>query len=69
MALNVGDKVKLKSGGPKMTVTQVYPEGRVECTWFDGGTVQTANLPENALEDSDAADRRRPQVRTARVIR
>jgi len=29
-----GDIVKLKSGGPKMTVYQVL-RGNVDCTWFD----------------------------------
>lgn len=43
MELKVGDVVQLKSGGPKMTVSQ-YPfktisgvenKDQVECRWFD----------------------------------
>lgn len=38
---NPGDTVKLKSGGPIMTVESVGPEAMsnktmVFCTWFDG---------------------------------
>ncbi len=30
-----GDVVRLKSGGPKMTVVSVSAKGEVECSWFD----------------------------------
>lgn len=33
-AVNVGDIVVLKSGGPRMTVTEVGRE-KVRCKWFD----------------------------------
>lgn len=38
MTFNKGDLVKLKSGGPTMTVTEVAekPGGYVHCVWFDG---------------------------------
>jgi uncharacterized protein YodC (DUF2158 family) len=29
-----GDIVRLKSGGPKMTVNGYTPYGQVECVWF-----------------------------------
>jgi uncharacterized protein YodC (DUF2158 family) len=29
-----GDVVKLKSGGPDMTVTNVANDGRIQCHWF-----------------------------------
>ena len=32
--LNIGDVVKLKSGGPKMTVAYVYAD-EITCKWFD----------------------------------
>lgn len=38
-AFKKGDVVRLKSGGPRMTVSDVdsYGQGEVLCTWFDGG--------------------------------
>ncbi|MDF4005307.1 DUF2158 domain-containing protein [Luteibacter sp. PPL552] len=30
-----GDRVQLKSGGPIMTVNEIYDNGRVGCEWFD----------------------------------
>jgi uncharacterized protein YodC (DUF2158 family) len=32
----VGDMVKLKSGGPKMTVNSILANGKLMCAWFDG---------------------------------
>jgi uncharacterized protein YodC (DUF2158 family) len=32
----IGEIVQLKSGGPKMTVRQVFPDGTVTCQWFAG---------------------------------
>jgi uncharacterized protein YodC (DUF2158 family) len=34
MDFAVGDVVRLKSGGPKMTVEEVSPGG-VNCSWFE----------------------------------
>ena len=34
-----GDLLRLKSGGPIMTVYQVL-RGNVDCTWFDKNNVQ-----------------------------
>lgn len=32
--MKVGDRVRLKSGGPVMTVAAVLRGGRVRCVWF-----------------------------------
>ncbi len=37
MTFKRGDRVALKSGGAKMTVQQIYPDGTVHCTWFENG--------------------------------
>lgn len=54
MSLHIGDVVRLKSGGPAMTV--IASSGRaepgvVECAWFDRSqTCATASFPPRALE-------------------
>ena len=48
-----GDVVKLKSGGPKMTVTFIDPEGHVGCAWFqmhDNPKIIRDRLVPEALE-------------------
>lgn len=51
--LNVGDVVSLKSGGPAMTVVEIFPKGIVGA-WFDEGVLQftdrTKSIPFEALE-------------------
>lgn len=37
VSLSVGDVVQVKSGGPRMTITQIT-NGNAECTWFENGT-------------------------------
>lgn len=34
--MKVGDQVKLKSGGPTMTVAIVYADGDVKCVFWNG---------------------------------
>lgn len=52
--INKGDVLRLKSGGPKMTVTNVGdgPLGSfVECAWFDqAGKKCEDTFPPEALE-------------------
>lgn len=49
----IGDVVKLKSGGPSMTVTQLgLTHSRVECAWFDPeGNFKTAFIHSKALQE------------------
>lgn len=50
---NVGDVVRLKSGGPKMTVTQIGERlgaPTVWCSWFDGTKKLDGDFPPSALE-------------------
>jgi uncharacterized protein YodC (DUF2158 family) len=47
---NVGDVVKLKSGGPNMTVDN-SSSSRITCVWFDADTVyHMRNFDQGAIE-------------------
>jgi len=51
--LKVGDVVRLKSGGPVMTVTTVgddYGTPMIWCMWFDQKGSQTGKFPPAALQ-------------------
>ncbi|MDB5483515.1 MAG: putative small protein [Caulobacteraceae bacterium] len=54
MTLQVGEVVRLKSGGPAMTVVATGARaepGVVECAWFDRDSAYaTASFPPRALE-------------------
>ncbi len=54
MSLQVGEIVRLKSGGPAMTVVATVARaepGVVECAWFDqDDAYATASFPPRALE-------------------
>lgn len=46
-----GDGVRLKAGGPKMTVSHYDRiNGRVYCQWFDGTEKKDGGFPEHSLE-------------------
>ena len=48
----IGDIVKLKSGGPEMTV-QTQPAASAtyyQCQWFAGKKLESGRFPENSLE-------------------
>lgn len=49
-AFAIGDIVKLKSGGPPMTVTDLAYPGLADVAWFDGADAKIARLPFAALE-------------------
>lgn len=48
----VGDIVKLKSGGPEMTVqSQPDPPGKMyQCQWFAGKKLESGRFPPDSLE-------------------
>jgi uncharacterized protein YodC (DUF2158 family) len=48
-AFKVGDKVKLKSGGPVMTVESIS-NGNVTCVWFAGSDAKYQAFPPATLE-------------------
>jgi uncharacterized protein YodC (DUF2158 family) len=53
----IGDVVRLKSGGPKMTVTSVGPDGHgkltVWCVWFPENSAK----PEHGAFPAEAVER------------
>jgi uncharacterized protein YodC (DUF2158 family) len=55
----VGDLVKLKSGSPVMTVTDVYSISSritVKCSWFGGKKLETGQFPPDALTTATEKD-------------
>jgi uncharacterized protein YodC (DUF2158 family) len=63
--LKPGDIVRLKSGGPAMTVTAIGEhagETRALCEWFDGTKHHQDHFILAALEPSGPDDRPKPQV-------
>ncbi len=47
--LKTGDVVKLKSGGPSMTVSAATEE-TIECAWFVDGTIQHSSFTPGSLK-------------------
>ena len=54
----IGETVRLKSGGPPMTVTDrgADDEDAVWCKWFNDGNVETSEFPAKALEKVSSAN-------------
>lgn len=50
-SFKLGDIVQLKSGGPKMTVTQlnVYTSGNTQTKWFAGSKAEMGVFPAETL--------------------
>jgi uncharacterized protein YodC (DUF2158 family) len=45
-----GDIVQLKSGGPKMTVSDLsMDKSHYTCKWFSGSRLEDGHFPEDAL--------------------
>lgn len=47
---NPGDVVKLKSGGPPMTVESRYDATNVNCVWFEGTNQKHGCFPDTVLK-------------------
>ena len=62
MTFRVGDLVKLKSGGPTMTVTRVDDLGIrtiVKCTWFAGRNNERGDFPPETLVAASAVTKKK----------
>lgn len=46
----IGEIVELKSGGPKMTVTEIIATGKVRCSWFVGSKHASTVFPLKSLQ-------------------
>ena len=46
----LGDVVRLKSGGPAMTVTYISDEGKLQCEWFTDAVHGWKEFPREAVE-------------------
>ena len=47
--LKAGDLVKLKSGGPIMTISRVVTRSRIICVWFNNNEQKYGEFPTEAL--------------------
>ena len=50
--MKVGDIVKLKSGGPPMTVIDINPAG-IACSWFVDYKTRKDTFPPDSLEKTE----------------
>jgi uncharacterized protein YodC (DUF2158 family) len=50
MKFKVGDIVRLKSGGPEMTVKDTDSAGEYECQWFAGKKLESGWFPGESLD-------------------
>jgi uncharacterized protein YodC (DUF2158 family) len=52
---SIGDIVKLKSGGPEMTIKKINADlngtfsGHYQCQWFAGKKLDLGNFPQESL--------------------
>ncbi|STX29971.1 Uncharacterized small protein [Legionella beliardensis] len=53
--LKVGDVVKLKSGGPRMTISYLGKEEQIECIWFDGNNKSKGYFHKDSVKLDDSS--------------
>jgi uncharacterized protein YodC (DUF2158 family) len=56
MSFSAGDVVKLKSGGPSMTIEKIFLQDNTEyatCVWFDETTEKTKGFATASLEPAE----------------
>ncbi len=52
MTFQIGDRVRLNSGGPLMAIYDVDYWGNVCCNWLAGAELRAATFPPACLEDA-----------------
>jgi uncharacterized protein YodC (DUF2158 family) len=57
MSLKIGDTVQLKSGGPIMTIDDVFDDNTVSCTWSAGKQAKGKVFNLDTLQKVDPADK------------
>lgn len=57
-SIKVGAVVRLKSGGPDMTVESVDDDGEILCTWFQGADALSRSFRAEALKKAESASSR-----------
>ena len=59
-----GDVVRLKTGGPRMTVDELLTIGKVSCVWFDADQkIQRESFnPESLADGSRSAHAAQPSL-------
>lgn len=63
--MKVGSVVRLRSGGPLMTVTEFHPAGSVSCLWFLGTELRSGLFMQGALVRAKFCSSCEPEVRCA----
>ena len=64
MAFKIGDVVKLKSGGPAMTVMKVDDFGTrtvIKCTWFAESKIERGDFPPEVLLSAPPITKKKEQ--------
>jgi uncharacterized protein YodC (DUF2158 family) len=62
-AFKAGDIVRLKSGGPRMTLTSIDDRGYVRAAWFAGAMRKHGYFHLDALINATAKPLNRPTLR------